>query len=632
MLGNVCIKTRRILIELLQNHTGSDCFSGRFRIFTPNNKSMKRFAISILILLYGMAAVQAQTEQAPSIHQEQLEQYKNMALSPEDWQRRNEQELPAARPKTDDTCRLQKRVFGWHPYWSNGLESQYNWKMLSDLSYFAYEVNATTGMALNTYSWSSAAVVNQALAQGVRVHLCATLFSNHATFFGSPTARQTLINNLITLVQQRGAHGVNIDFEAVPAAQSANLTEFIIALGTQLHAAIPGAELSIALPAVDWSTVFNVSAMNPYVDIFIIMGYDYYWSGSSQAGPTDPLYSFGADYDRNHSRSISYYLHAGVPREKLLLGLPYYGREWETVSNQAPANTTGAFHSSRTYKTVRDNSATYSQGNYHPASTSNYYVYPSGSLWRQCFINSEHTLGRRYQQVQQRGLAGIGIWALGYDAGYEDLWNLIRDNFSTCAMQACADTLYDSGGPAWNYYHNENTTYTIAPPGATSLSVQFHSFQLENGYDTLWIYDGSSTAAPLIGAFTASNSPGAIQASGGSLTFRFRSDVGVSAPGWMATYECSTINSTEESAAGAAPLRIFPNPASDEVTVEYAVVEPQTVRIDLYDATGRVLHSRSQMQESGQYQARIALPAVSGPLWLRVRIGEKYWTKCVVKR
>jgi len=632
MLGNVCIKTRRILIELLQNHTGSGCFSGWFRIFTPNNKSMKRFAISILILLYGIAAVQAQTEQAPSIHQEQLEQYKNMALSPEDWQRRNEQELPAARPKNDDTCRLQKRVFGWHPYWSNGLESQYNWKMLSDLSYFAYEVNATTGMALNTYSWSSAAVVNQALAQGVRVHLCATLFSNHATFFGSPTARQTLINNLITLVQQRGAHGVNIDFEAVPAAQSANLTEFIIALGTQLHAAIPGAELSIALPAVDWSTVFNVSAMNPYVDIFIIMGYDYYWSGSSQAGPTDPLYSFGADYDRNHSRSISYYLHAGVPREKLLLGLPYYGREWETVSNQAPANTTGAFHSSRTYKTVRDNSATYSQRNYHPASASNYYVYPSGNLWRQCFINSEHTLGRRYQQVQQRGLAGIGIWALGYDAGYEDLWNLIRDNFSTCAMQACADTLYDSGGPAWNYYHNENTTYTIAPPGATSLSVQFHSFQLENGYDTLWIYDGSSTAAPLIGAFTASNSPGAIQASGGSLTFRFRSDVGVSAPGWMATYECSTINSTEESAAGAAPLRIFPNPASDEVTVEYAVVEPQTVRIDLYDATGRVLHSRSQMQESGQYQARIALPAVSGPLWLRVRIGEKYWTKCVVKR
>ena len=162
MLGNVCIKTRRILIELLQNHTGSDCFSGRFRIFTPNNKSMKRFAISILILLYGMAAVQAQTEQAPSIHQEQLEQHKNMALSPEDWQRRNEQELPAARPKTDDTCRLQKRIFGWHPYWSNGLEMQYNWKMLSDLSYFAYEVNATTGMALNTYSWSSAAVVNQA--------------------------------------------------------------------------------------------------------------------------------------------------------------------------------------------------------------------------------------------------------------------------------------------------------------------------------------------------------------------------------------------------------------------------------------------------------------------------------------
>lgn len=597
---------------------------------------MIRFFFFILILLCGPAIIQAQTDHMPSIHQEQWEQYKNLGLSPEDWQQRNEQESPAARWKNEDTCRLQKRVFGWHPYWSNGLESHYNWNMLSDLCYFAYEVNPATGLALNTYSWSSAAVVNQALAKGIRVHLCVTLFSNHATFFGSPNARQTLINNLITLVQQRGAHGINIDFEAVPAAQSANLTEFIIALGTQLHAAIPGAELSIALPAVDWSTVFNVSAMNPYVDLFIIMGYDYYWSGSTQAGPTDPLYSFTAGYDRNHSRSISYYLHAGTPREKLLLGLPYYGREWETNSHQVPANTTGAFTSSRTYKTVRDNSATYSQPNDHPASASNYYVYPSGSLWRQCFINSEYTLGRRYQQVWQRGLAGIGIWALGYDAGYAELWNLIRDHFSTCAMQACSDTLYDSGGPAWNYYHNENTTYTIAPPGATSLSVLFHSFQLENGYDTLWIYDGNSTASPLIGAYTGSNNPGAVQASGGSLTFRFRSDVGVSAPGWMAVYECSTVNNTGESTLGAAGLRVFPNPAPGEFTIAYAVSERQMVHIDLLDAMGRSVYAQAQMLDPGVYQTRIALSEgqfASGLLWVRVRAGARVWAeRIVVKR
>jgi hypothetical protein len=322
-----------------------------------------------------------------------------------------------------------------------------------------------------------------------------------------------------------------------------------------------------------------------------------------------------------------------VPREKMLLGLPYYGREWETVSNQVPANTTGAFHSSRTYKTVRDNSATYSQPQYHEASASNYYVYPSSSLWRQCFINSEHTLGRRYQTVLQRGLAGIGIWALGYDAGYDELWNLIRDNFSTCAMQACSDTLYDSGGPAWGYYHNENTTYTIAPPGATALSVQFHSFQLENGYDTLWIYDGSSSAAPLIGAYTSSNSPCTIQASGGSLTFRFRSDVGVSAPGWMATYTCSTVNSLGESTAGTSRLRVFPNPTPGDFTVEYPVTERQTVHIDLFDATGRVLHTQAMTQYPGVYQTRMALPQgqiISGPLWVRVRVGAQYWTECVV--
>ncbi len=570
--------------------------------------------------------------QPPSIHQEQLEHYQSLGISPEAWHAINEREAPPPPEKNGTNCQLQKRVFGWHPYWSNGLENHYDWSLLSDLSYFAYEVNPTTGNANNTYNWSSAQVVNQALAHGVRVHLCVTLFSNHATFFGSPNARQTLINNLITLVQQRGAHGVNIDFEAVPVSQSANLTDFIIALSTQLQSAIPGAELSMAIPAVDWSAVFNVSAMAPYVDLFIIMGYDYYWSGSAQAGPTDPLYSFTSAYNYNHSRSISYYLNAGAPREKLLLGLPYYGREWETVSDQVPSNTTGNFHSSRTYKAVRDNSATYANRGYHYPSTSSYYVYASGSTWRQCFINSEYTLGKRYQLALQRGLAGIGIWALGYDAGYPELWNLLRDHLTNCAVPVCSDTLYDGGGPAWNYYHNENYTYTIAPQGAGSITVNFLSFQVENGFDTLWIHDGPSTAAPLIGAYTAANSPGVIQSTSGSLTFRFRSDAAVSGPGWIATYQCNTVR-TEEAAPDTGKPLVYPNPASGAFILRYVVPRRENVRIEVFDLQGRLLHAMEEVCDPGTHETAVVLPgknAYPGLLLARIRIGGQVWTERVV--
>ncbi len=592
---------------------------------------MKRTLTACLYCLGLIGLLQAQTRPV-SIHEQEAAHYRQLGISSEDWQAINEWKM-ADYAKNMSNCTLNKRVFGWHPYWSNGLESQYDWSLLSDLCYFSYEVNPFTGQANNTYNWVSAPVVTQALARGLRVHLCVTLFSNHATFFGSATARQTLISNLIAMIQQRGAHGINIDFEAVPASQSANLTDFIIAMGTQLKIALPTAELSVALPAVDWSYVFNVSAMVPYVDFFIIMGYDYYWSGSTQAGPTDPLYAFVSSYNQNLSRSVTNYLNAGIPRHKLLLGLPYYGREWETTSDQIPASTTGAFHRSRTYRAVRDDSATYQQRGYHLPSMSSYYVYPTGNTWRQCFINSEHTLGRRYQLVLQRGLAGIGIWALGYDAGYPELWNLLRDYFTNCAVQPCQDTLYDGGGPVSNYYNNENYTYTIAPPGATGLTLQFQSFQLENGYDTLWIYDGSSINAPLLGAWTGGNSPGTVQATGGSLTLRFVSDATATWPGWVALYECSTVSSIPTDEQSRIPLIVFPNPAREIFTVRLPISENMPLQAELFDLGGRpvpVIATESYTGGTCEMSIRPSLACTPGVYVVRIRSANQAWTARVM--
>ncbi len=111
----------------------------------------------------------------------------------------------------------------------------------------------------------------------------------------------------------------------------------------------------------------------------------------------------------------------------------------------------------------------------------------------------------------------------------------------------CADSTFtDTGGPTEDYANGELIATTICPePGDTScVLLNFLSFEIENGFDDLFIYDGEDTDAPLIDEFTGNNSPGIVISSGGCLTVFFDSDGSVAAPGWVADIlcvECGTI-------------------------------------------------------------------------------------------
>src|SRR5262249_39638728 len=158
-----------------------------------------------------------------------------------------------------------------------------------------------------------------------------------------------------------------------------------------------------------------------YVDLFIIMGYDYYYGGSTTAGPEDPLYNFQTSYNYTLSKSITYYLKQSVPANKLLLGLPYYGREWETTGSAGPSAATGNYTATQTFAVVKTNAnGYYSNPQWEPNSFSPFYPYQVSSAWRQCWCDDANSMRRRFDVVNQRGIGGIGIWALGYDDGYTD--------------------------------------------------------------------------------------------------------------------------------------------------------------------------------------------------------------------
>ncbi|RLD76160.1 MAG: hypothetical protein DRJ15_15855 [Bacteroidetes bacterium] len=503
---------------------------------------------------------------------------------------------------------LDKIVFGYHPYWGGSNYLNYQWELLSDLCYFSYDVDPETGGATSYYDWLTSPAIDSAFANGTRVHLCVTLFSGQSIFFNNPQSRETLTNNLIALVKQRGAHGVSFDFEAVPSSQGGNMLDYIAEFSTAFHDSLPEGILSIAMPAVDWSGIFDVSVLNQHIDLYMIMGYDYYWNGSSMAGPTDPHYNMTSGYSYSVSRTVSYYQSEGMPMNKMLIGVPYYAREWPTASGTAPSATTGN-GSAYTWAKIKNNtSGNYSTENKHlePNSFGPYYSYNDNG-WNQCFVNDVNSLERRYKMVNYRSLAGIGIWALGYDNGYTDLWEVINENLAQGTQITLFDTLYDSGGPTWNYYNDENYTITIHGLDDEAIRLQFTQFNLETGYDSLWVYDGYYPGGYLIGGYTGNTIPPEMESSE-IMTLRFRSDPATTAPGWTALVE-SFLISIEEGREPDIDMKIYPNPASTMLNLELQHLNsPALVRI--YDLQGRMMATNNIPPGTGTMQMDVSgLPA-----------------------
>ncbi|MCD4694877.1 MAG: T9SS type A sorting domain-containing protein, partial [Bacteroidales bacterium] len=465
---------------------------------------------------------------------------------------------------------------------------------------------------LTTHNWDTSPAIDSALANDAKVHLCVTLFSGHAAFFTNPNAQQTLINNIIELITSRNAHGVNMDVEALPSAYKEEFMDFMILLCDQIETELPNAEVSIAAPAVNWSNKFNIPLLNEYLDFFMVMGYDYYWGGSSQAGPVSPLYPMTGNYTYCFSKTISYYQSQGVPAGKIIMGVPYYAYQWPTEGQYAPSATTGQ-GSAYTYSNIKNNtSGNYSIENKHrePNSFGSYYSFQT-SGWNQCFLDDVYSMGEKYDIINRRSLAGIGIWALGYDNAYMELWGLIADKFTQDAPIVSADTIYDTGGPGFDYNDNETYTYLINTKNGTNTHLAFSYLDLEAGYDTLWIFDGPDNTCPLIGYFSGDSVPPMITASANSLTLKFYSDAATTEAGWRAVFDTVQVSGVKK-IYEIPEIVAFPNPAQELINIVLPAPLPTfegRLRVVVISTSGQIMKKFEIPGKTERYMVDVsALP------------------------
>jgi hypothetical protein len=166
---------------------------------------------------------------------------------------------------------------------------------------------------------------------------------------------------------------------------------------------------------------------------------------------------------------------------------------------------------------------------------------------------------------------------------------------ATKATNFCASVPFtDTGGTTGNYTDRESWVRTMTPnnPGL-KLRTTFSSFNLENNWDYLYIFDGADELAPILtpDGLTGTTNPGVFNstASDGSLTFIFYSDQGTVASGWDATITCTGTLGIEDS--NYLDFSYFPNPTKGTVSMSS---NAQITEVKVYNVEGRLLFQQKK--------------------------------------
>ncbi|WP_179232650.1 glycosyl hydrolase family 18 protein [Paenibacillus rigui] len=229
-------------------------------------------------------------------------------------------------------------------------------------------------------------------------------------FLSSSDAQTKFIDALVSKGVSLGVNGLNIDFESLSGKDRAAYTAFIQKLTDAAHE--KGLLLSIDLPrgSAKWNaqTAFDHEKLGGIVDYIITMAYDQYWKGSTEAGSVAGL--------QWAEEGIKEFLAYGIPRDKLIMGIPFYVREWQIdssgklVSNRAvlmkdiPALITSKNATQTWDEQFKQYKVQYSQDGYT-------YVF---------WLENEDTVSARLDIAQKYQLVGVAAWRLGYDS--TDLW------------------------------------------------------------------------------------------------------------------------------------------------------------------------------------------------------------------
>jgi len=329
-------------------------------------------------------------------------------------------------------------VFGYLPYWEidSSVDAYLRYDVLSRIALFgvAFRTDGSLNTADQSYKIltgaTAATIVQHAHAAGVRVVMTFESFNadHNGQFLSDEQAQGTFIANAIALLRQLGADGLSIDMEGLSGSYFPQYGTFVGAVRQAVHAYDPAAEVSVATNSATSGAQMAAAAASNGADRIFLMGYGYRSAGSSPVGSIDPLVMDGGG--PSLTASLDAYAASGVPASRLILGLPLYGRQWPTVTSAVgSARQPAATYGGGGPVFVKD-LATASDGTSVGYDAVEQSVVLTGweadtATWTQIYYDDPAALAPKAQLALRRGLAGVGLWALGFDRGQSGYWPVL---------------------------------------------------------------------------------------------------------------------------------------------------------------------------------------------------------------
>jgi GH18 family chitinase len=372
------------------------------------------------------------------------------------------------------------------------------WNKYTHVIHFAAAPNGT-GNGTVSLNYLTQAEINQLIAErpiGKKILVCIKDNDSNYNAFAqntSPAMIATFVSNIVNLVNTNHYDGVDIDWEAnVNTAQFEDLLR-------RLRSALPGRVIS--MDAGDWGGLNIVDAVSySALDQINIMCYDMdngaNCNGQNCSWHNDALYQDGQTDKRTCDARVAVFTNAGVPHNKIGVGIPFYGRRRTGVSQP---EVLGTFPSYTVFYRNLVTDATRWQSAYMQYDTSfkaDYLSIPS--LNEFISYNGTHSINDTVAWGRSQGFGGFMTFTMDYeylssqsgDARYPlstALYNLVFGNTPTDTAPVIS-----SGSPsgtldgsvtsaALSVVTNENATCKYSTVVGTSYSAMPYTFSVTGG-------------------------------------------------------------------------------------------------------------------------------------------------------
>lgn len=345
----------------------------------------------------------------------------------------------------NENSNKQRIIYGFLPYWN--LNTATIQPELTHLSYFG--LNIAEDGTINTKneegnlhpgyrhlnSEKILELANQVNKTSNQFEITLVQFDADTIvkLVNDPQAHDNLIKEIDSILLSYPISGINIDIEyggKITAELRDNFAAMIEKIDQHLDNKYDQVTLSIDMyaSASNNKQIWDVPRISKSVDYIVVMAYDFHRRGSSQAGPVAPLFGGKDKWDTDIHHHLREFLRY-VPREKLLLGIPFYGYGWQTDSRLPQANSYPESGFTATYSFVQDllqNEEYNAQTGWDENALCPYLSYEKEDKTYMIYYEDITSINYKLEYVRQLDLAGIAIWALGYEGEQRDLWEVVK--------------------------------------------------------------------------------------------------------------------------------------------------------------------------------------------------------------